>query len=107
MARFNPPHVSGKYGAPMGRATRSGYLNRDGDFVPLAVLPNAKPFKLVRVRMVDGGAYDSGGAYWGLGEPLYYFEGPLSDIHGYVRGRTRDDAKQAVIAIHEHARFWR
>lgn len=107
MAKFNPtPKVSGKYGAPLGRPNCSGYFDGSGEWCDLSVLPNARPFRLVRLTM-DSGGYDQGGAYWGLNNPVYYFEGPLSDIHGYVNASTRDAAKLAVTAIHQHARFYR
>ena len=80
----------------MGRASHDDYT----------VTPDARPFRLVRCPL-DSGGYDRGGAYWGIGTPLYYYEGPLSDISGYVRGRTREHAKQEVRAIHPHARFYR
>ncbi|MDP2374394.1 hypothetical protein [Reyranella sp.] len=80
----------------MGRPTNCAFtVNED-----------APPFRLARVRMVDGGAYDAGGAYWGLGDPLYYYEGPIADINGYVRGATRDAAKAAVRQFHPAARFF-
>ena len=92
--------VSSRYGAPMGRPTR------DGGF---QVLPNARPFSL-RVVRLDSGGYDQGGAYWGArprGTQLYYFEGPVSDINGYVDGKSREDAKSKVRELHPNARFYR
>lgn len=104
---LNPtPPVSGRYGAPMGRPNRDSYTDKQGNTHRLTVTANARPFHLVRVRL-DAGGYDSGGAYWGHGAPLYYFEGPLSDVRGYVRGITRDAAKRNVRELHPHARFYR
>lgn len=48
--------VSSRYGAPMGRA--------EWPAEPVG------PVRLFRVK-IDAGGYDSGGAYWGLGLPLY------------------------------------
>src|ERR1700722_3767560 len=91
------PQPSCKYGAPMGRPSSSGYT----------VNENAAPMRLVRCPL-DRGGYDRGGAYWGLGEPLYFYEAnPAGLISGYVRGRTRDAAKAAVRSIHPQARFFR
>lgn len=57
MSQF--PNVSSRYGAPMGRQ-EDGYLEtRIKRFV-----------RIFRVRINSGG-YDDGGAYWGIGEPLY------------------------------------
>jgi hypothetical protein len=57
---INPtPPVSCRYGAPMGRHTgpEPGSL---GDRWHLRRVP------------LDSGGYDSGGAYWGAGLPLYW-----------------------------------
>lgn len=75
----NPtPPVGGRYGAPLGRRTRWAA----GPF-----------FGRVRARRVplDKGGYDRGGAYWGLGAPVWY----VYDTDGldmFVRARTRTDA---------------
>jgi len=104
---INPtPRVDCKYGAPMGRASRNTYTDAQGHTFELTVNADARPFYLVKCPL-DGGGYDRGGAYWGLGEPLYYYEGPLSDISGYVRGHTRERAKDAVRAMYPLARFYR
>lgn len=106
-AKFDPtPPVSGKYGAPMGRTTSNTYTDKQGRTFEITVDENAKPFRLVRCPL-DSGGYDRGGAYWGLGAGLYYFEGPLTDICGFVRGRTREIAKNEVRKIHPKARFYR
>lgn len=94
--RSNEP-AGGRYGAPMGRPVTGRQFE---------VLPDAPPFHLVRVRL-DSGGYDRGGAYWGHGEPLYEFTGPVTDISGFVRGSTRELAKAAVRRIHPAARFFR
>ncbi len=57
---FTP--VSCTYGAPMGRANVSDYLRGEED------LP--RRFRLERIRWTDG-AYDQGGAYWGMGDDVY------------------------------------
>lgn len=103
----NPtPHANCQYGAPLGRNNRSHYEDSKGNRHDLTVNAHAAPFHMVRVRL-DSGGYDSGGAYWGIGDRLYYYQGPITDIDGYVRGRTREAAKAAVRAIHPHARFFR
>lgn len=52
------PDVSCIYGAPMGRHSDPS----------LADIPRS--IRLFRVRL-DSGGYDDGGAYWGIGEPLW------------------------------------
>ena len=85
--------VSAKYGAPMGR----------GEDAPLV-----GKVRMRRVRL-DSGGYDKGGAYFGLGAPLYYVSGDESG-YVYVRGVSRYYAK-AILAelgyINESTRFYR
>lgn len=56
------PPVDCRRGAPMGRC------DRDPDPDPDA--PPA-PVRVKRAVMSPCGAYDDGGAYWGIGTPLY------------------------------------
>lgn len=107
MSKINPtPEVSGKYGAPLGRANRNTHTDKRGNVHKLTVTEGARPMRLVRIHLNSGG-YDAGGAYWGIGPGLYYFEDNTGSISGYVRGRTRDAAKAAVRQQHKHARFFR
>lgn len=93
--RYEPSNVSCKYGAPMGRdSTTTRELARDGALAPDGGLP--RKLYLQRVRL-DSGGYDSGGAYWGHGEPLYVAT-DHEDVTLFVRGADRDDAKDAVAA---------
>lgn len=97
-ARNPTPPVNAKYGAPMGRHARGSEYK---------LTEHAKPVYLVRCRL-DNGGYDAGGAYWGLGEPLYYYSAqPEGLIDGYVRGRTREIAKGNVCKILPGARFYK
>lgn len=57
MSQFE--QVSSRYGAPMGRRADVYFETRVKRFV-----------RLFRVRINSGG-YDDGGAYWGIGEPLF------------------------------------
>lgn len=91
------PNVNCRYGAPMGRRSH------DGGYT---VNENAAPMHLVKIR-IDSGGYDSGGAYWGIGDPVFYFEAHVTDIRGYVRARDRTAAKAEVRSIHPAAKFFR
>lgn len=53
---------------------------------------------LARVRINQGG-YDSGGAYWGIGQPLFV---AWDDEGGeeYLRADSRDAAKAKILAKH-------
>lgn len=105
MAKINPtPDVNAKYGAPMGRA--SDHLEG------LIILETDPRFTLRRIRLNNGG-YDSGGAYWGLGEPLFWWaielreDGSRDECSGFLRAQSREGAKQLITSIHRHARFFR
>ena len=100
--------VSSKYGAPMGR---NGCRPLDFN-APLK-------FYLRRVPLNSGG-YDSGGAYWGHGSPLYYAcsvdevrphnpygpPGELRQVELFARAYDRDDAKAIVRQECPHATFF-
>ena len=77
MSQFS--QVGSIYGSPMGRSE-----NR----IP-ADLP-ARPVRLYRVRLNRGG-YDDGGAYWGIGQPLYCAEWTTDEGDGrkFVRADSR------------------
>lgn len=93
MSRPNSP-VGSKYGAPMGRYC--GPVDPDTD----------ARFNLFMVRL-DRGGYDPGGAYWGVAEPLYYFEASDGTASGYLRANSRTEAKQKVLARCPAAKFYR
>lgn len=87
------PPVAGHLGAPLGRRS-----SRPGEE------PEGKLY-LRRVRLNSGG-YDNGGAYWGLGAPLWWCgDGAAFDI--YFRCRSRTAAKAYVLAMFPAARFHR
>lgn len=68
-------------------------------------LDTSERLTLQRVRL-DRGGYDAGGAYWGLGAPLYW----CSDEAGssfYLRAGSRDQAKRIIRASAPGARFYR
>jgi hypothetical protein len=72
--KLNP--VGSSYGAPMGRVEERGE-------------PQPRSVRLERVRINRGG-YDAGGAYWGIGRPLYMAHGP--GYRRFVRAVDREDA---------------
>lgn len=65
--------------------------------------------RLVRMRMVDYGCYDTEGAYWGQGAPLYRAVGDCGDVQAeiFVRGTTRAEAKAHVREFLKGATFYR
>lgn len=91
----NPtPDVSSRYGAPMGRHTGPNYLETcEGKL------------SLRRIRINSGG-YDSGGAYWGLGEPLWFVE-DLDGNSQFFRASNRAAAKASILKDWPEAKFYR
>lgn len=81
-------NVDCRFGAPMGRA---GAHAGDDPHCRIKV-------KLVRI---DSGGYDDGGAYWGLGTPLWQatgvdeFEGERAEIVDYMRAPSKGAAVAA------------
>lgn len=86
-------NVVSKYGAPMGRQT----FETDND---------AQLFYLQKLKMVGYGDYDSGGAYWGYGLPIYRYVSEDGEAEGFVRANNREHAKRQVRGIYPRARFF-
>ena len=72
------PDMNCDRGAPMGRRE---YHQK----------PDNRTVLLARVRL-DSGGYDPGGAYWGIGAPLYCAQDTESDYQEFVRAYSRQDA---------------
>jgi hypothetical protein len=90
----------------MGRASINTFTDRQGRTFELTVTADAAPMHLVRVRLNNGG-YDSGGAYWGHGAPLYAYSDQSGSITGYLRAMSREAAKLSVRAMFPGATFYR
>ena len=101
------PEVGSSRGAPMGRFSEHAEDTQYPGKFNVASLP-----------MVDG-AYDKGGAYWGVGSHqhgfmyrafcLEYDEINERDflVDWFFRARDREHAKQQVLARYPNARFYR
>ena len=90
------PDVSSKYGAPMGRADQAhpGLVD--------------EPLKISLRRVpLDSGGYDSGGAYWGHGQPLYWVQSECGEVSWFLRGSSRDRVKGEILERYPLARFYR
>ena len=89
--RFKPfPPLSGRYGAPLGRA--SANLGLDPEYDTPNTLAVAGP----------AGEYDAGGAYWGASAsegPVWavWRKGKAREGVVYVRAKSRDGAKRAAL----------
>lgn len=96
-------NVSSRYGAQMGRPSLIDPTATEGQ----AVIK----FSLNRVRLNSGG-YDSGGAYWGVGQALYFAAASREDTGAliaelYFRVKDRDAAKAHVRSKYPSAKFYR
>jgi hypothetical protein len=91
----NPtPEVSGRYGAPMGRADHG--------------ISDGEPVKLsLRHIRLNGGGYDAGGAYWGLGPRLYWAGSDDGFVDRFFRARNREAAKAHLRLEFPDAKFYR
>jgi hypothetical protein len=87
MVEFNPfPKVSGKYGAPLGRASTRHDFTNAADLCVSA----------------GQGEYDYGGTYWGLGGkegPVYavWERGKGKEGVLYIRAQSREEAFQKAM----------
>ena len=89
---INP--VSCKYGSPMGRYTGGEFLDTDSGKIYLR-----------RIKL-DSGGYDNGGAYWGIGQPLW--ETLDQDGNGFIfRESNRESAKKHILERFPDAKFYR
>ncbi len=61
---------------------------------------------LQHIRLNNGG-YDSGGAYWGLGQPLYWAGSDNGAVDLWFRASDRAAAKAHVLASFPNASFYR
>ena len=89
---YNYTKAYSQYGASMGR--------RDS----VAEALDVKKLHLERVRLNSGG-YDSGGAYWGQGAPLYVAWGDGQEM--FFRTKDRREAKEIAKGVFKHAEFYR
>lgn len=95
MTHTNPtPDVNCKYGAPMGRHTGPNYLETCAGKLSLRRVP------------INMGGYDRGGAYWGIGQPLWYVEDADGNSQ-FFRAASRPAAKSKIAADWPGARFYR
>lgn len=68
--------VDCRYGAPMGRSTWG-----------IPEMCESHSIRLFQVPITDG--YDPGGAYWGLGEPLWCATDDEGCYRAFTRATTR------------------
>jgi hypothetical protein len=86
----------------MGDRTRGASLGRPSHAGPY----DGHKLTLQRIRL-DSGGYDSGGAYWGIGAPLYWCASDDGTIDMFFRAASRDKAKEHVRVQYPTVRFYR
>lgn len=134
MTRNPVPDVPGKYGAPLGRSWP--HISKVADSIvqmyennppktdverrhfkvakaaalynKLSIDPASQTAKVsLQCVRLDSGGYDKGGAYWGIGMPLYWAGSDCGTIDMWCRAESREDAKARVLAKFPKARFYR
>ena len=78
----------------MGDRSRGARMGRDEHDLETTQIP-AKSVYLSRVN-IDSQGYDPGGAYWGIGTPLYCAYSEECDYCQYVRAHSREDAAASL-----------
>lgn len=90
------------------RVLRQGCLARAMKYQALAESNALDPHKVtLRKIRLDNGGYDSGGAYWGIGQPLYWAGSDNGVVDLWFRASDRDEAKAYVRESFRNARFYR
>lgn len=104
---------------PWTRNGTTGFINDSGERVCTGskmgrrdCIPDdfntVRKLRLARVPMVAQ-CYDAGGAYWGMGAPLYcaWGDSDTEQAEVYFRARDRADAKRQALAAFPNATFYR
>ena len=79
--------VSSPYGAPMGRTGKHGEPD-EGSAITVE-----------RVE-IDSGGYDEGGAYWGIGEPLFRALSDCGNVESFFRAASTSAALAAMASTY-------
>lgn len=91
MTRNPVPTVNARYGAPMGRG-------------PNLIQGCTGKVTLHRIRLNSRG-YDVGGAYWGLGSPLFWACDESGALDTFFRAADRKAAKTYILDLFPAAKF--
>lgn len=77
-----------------GDPSRGAALGRPSGVLRASELPLRSVY-LSKVKLIDG--YDDGGAYWGVGQPLYCaYSDDYCEYCEYVRAYSREDAAKRL-----------
>jgi hypothetical protein len=89
----------------MGRS--SGYNDPDQYYLTQELPEGCVPLLFLRKVPVNPGGYDPGGAYWGLGDPLWCAWSDNPDLIVYIRASRRFTAKALIKKYYPSVRFYR
>lgn len=90
-----------------------GRAERPNDYTATDAAPVLRPDKGAALRFylrrmpLDSGGYDSGGAYWGLGTPLWHAISTCGAYESFFRTSDRAAAKRLLRFTYPAARFFR
>lgn len=87
-----------------------GFTERGARFGRVATTPACDPDDApvyLHQLQLDRAGYDEGGAYWGVGERVYWAYRDRPRFSFYLRARSRAEAKDKLRRQHPHIRFKR
>lgn len=108
------PSGMSRRGADMGRHSSPGHRPDGSPWDPKdryglrgfneEAFAHPRTFHLRKIGP-DGDGYDEGGAYWGLGDPVWWAHDEETEANLYVRATSRDEAKRMVRAVYPNGSF--
>lgn len=91
----------------MGDRARGASMGRPDRGLPCAcAVAGSHKFHLRKINL-DSGGYDSGGAYWGHGQQLWWATSIDGTAESFFRAADRTAARAEVLSDHPGARFFR
>ena len=88
---------------PIGCSDRGAQMGRR----PIKGDPDPNHPHKFYLRNILRDAYDEQGAYWGLGDPVFWATTGDLTTQLFVRAQTRQRAKQLILTEYPNARFFR
>lgn len=109
MDKGTAAHIMSMYESdpPTTETERRHLVVARGALLPVKSIPGETVKVSLRCVRLDAGGYDSGGAYWGLGQPLYYAGSDDGRVDMWFRACSRDGAKQYVQGKYAFVTFYR
>ena len=89
----------------LAAARRSEAAELRATLAAIEAAPPVLKLHLNRVRL-DSGGYDSGGAYWGHGGPLYVAYDDAGLFQEFTRAWSRSEAQREILADNDGVTFY-